>query len=360
MIRTKHISGRCEKDWGNSTRASDDIMKHFINFLIFHHPDCKESLLAKTATTSKGLFPLLVPCPPHRNSIPREHLSPLFDEDELGGEVEANSTSSCGHYSSSPPCDVPSHYLQAAMMIPSSPPSLPPHLEILEDGSSSSKSGDGPGTPCFEPPCISSSILLPSSKSSRRSKKKIVTTDPFTQRKQIDHRSPLNGKKRSISFVTIVEENVMTLPLGSSSCSDRGGSSPPHSRSSSALPFSDRSSNHFQSVFGSPNIPIESLVLSPGSSSPQQKKRSKSVPLQLNLDFEVCSSPPSCSLLLPPKCTRGRSASYTDELAASLPPFLPPSSYHVSMIGLRNDQRMLHSHLPPHLAFSEGGHTLFD
>jgi hypothetical protein len=321
------------------------MLKEFTNFLLFRHPECKESLAAKIS--AKGLF----------GNIHQEptnfHLSP-FDEDATE-EIEGNCANRSDDVSS--PCDLHCDSSHTSILFSPSLPSSPPsHLEILENGSSSSKSGsdyDRPGTPCFEPPCISSSVLLPNSKSSRRAKKKAISTLPPVPHSDDDHphRSP-HGKKRCLSFFSIIEENggcCGNFPIGlSSSCSDRGGSSPPNSRSSSAfsqIPFTDSSSssNHFQTVYGSPNIPIESLVLSQASSP--SAKRPKSVPLRLHLDFEVSSSSPpnsSCSLMLPPKCTRGRSASYTDELVASLPPsFLPPS--------------FTSSHFPPRM-----GTALFD
>jgi hypothetical protein len=350
QIRTRRISGLQENEWGKSEKVCDEKIKEFIHLFLCRHPDCKFSFLSQH---SKGLFPNF---DHHFHSNPFRDLicSSPIDEESL--EVET-------------------------LIQPSPPPECTSQGTAVFQRRSSSNIVESlnHSTP------FTDRILVPHTKRSgssnskhpRRRRGRTSSGENIdgaanslwkvdrNQPNFLDYRSPKHsgllscGKKRDISFC-FDDEYSAEYSFCSSSTSDTGSSCP--SRCSSAFPFDTNSNIHrpgsavrSSSIGTSPSIAIETLALSnqqqqqpPASnsiSSPPQKKRSqslydersKSVPLLFHFESVLDVDPdvdlvsplspprPPCSLYLPPRKTRGRSASYTEDVVASLHSNLPYS-----------------------------------
>jgi hypothetical protein len=329
--RTRHISGLRENEWGKSERVPDEKIKEFIHLFIFRHPDCKMSFLSH----SKGLFPTSN----HRSDHFFHNLlcsSTILEESFEKFETPTRSSpAQCISESLQRGSSNEENFQDESLnhSTPSADRITVPHTKKNAHNSkyprrrrgrtSSGENIDGAGN------------SLPW---------KVDRNNPnFT-----DHRSPKNasgllsgGKKRDLSFC-LDDEYSGEYSLCSSSASDGGSSCP--SRSSSAFPFETNStfcpgSAIRPSSSSSPSVAMETLALShqqpPSGSipSPPHKKRSqslydgrsKSVPLLLHFESvsDMESHPPPCSLYLPPKKTRGRSSSYTEDVVASLHSLLP-------------------------------------
>lgn len=89
------------------------------------------------------------------------------------------------------------------------------------------------------------------------------------------------------------------------------------------------------SMFSSPNLSMESLALSPSDSllPPPPTKRSKSVPPLSPHCEDTFDGPPVSSILFsPPRNRRGRSESFTDDFATTLPTYLPNTAESLSYV----------------------------